>query len=122
MALDQRHHIGRRFAQFANEARSRLVAQQAAYVLWRQPQPGIDETDIPARPAIADFLRFQDPAVDPNFRCMQGCRQPSETAAHDGEIGPHVAVHRRSVIVLVCRPVPKRYGGPVCHAPRDRNV
>jgi hypothetical protein len=56
---------------------------------------------------VPDGLRLQKQNIDPDFGQMQRSRAARETAAHDDDVGDHVAIQGRRVDGLATGPVPE---------------
>jgi hypothetical protein len=92
--LDQREHVLRPGAEQVDKMAARLLAKDIKDLIRRQPQAGIEQTGIAARPAEADVLGFEDDAGDVVTGQMKRGGAAGVAAANDGHVGGSVTVER----------------------------
>jgi hypothetical protein len=95
LPLDQRPDQLWCIGQQTDQLQARLLAHLRHHVVRRQPQTGVDETDIAARATMADRVRLEHDDRGTAPRRLKSCRVPSEPTTYDDEVGIRVRRQRR---------------------------
>jgi hypothetical protein len=86
VALDKRHHQRRPVSEHGQQTLAIQFAGRRRDIVRHQPQTGIDESHVAARPAKAKLVRLQQNHGFAGLGKMQRAGQSGITAADDDDI------------------------------------
>ncbi|MCY1365173.1 hypothetical protein D9M69_520080 [compost metagenome] len=89
--FDQFKNQLRRITENVEQTVAVLLAQNTRQIVRHDPHARIDQTNITARTAIADFDTFQHDCFRALFREMQRSGKPGETTTNNHHIGSQIA-------------------------------
>ena len=86
MFLDQAKDRFRPLAEPFDKARAVGFAQLPTQLSWRHPERGVDQANIPARPAITDMSGLDHMSGKASFTAMQRGRKAGEATPDDRHV------------------------------------